>query len=159
MVHVCIGMAHQLNYSAFASKWWLVLKSISTPPFSRKWELFFKNRPPWYGGEFDFPPYHGDRFLKKVLIFEKKGGCWFFSRGLYTYGGLCGQNLPYKFKKSYGDFQNRNFEKSHRTTSMYTYNVCCVLVPGQIWDRQSAHGHAAPRSGWNLRTHSAHAPY
>ena len=33
------------------------------------------------------------------------------------YGGLYGQNLPYKFKKSYGDFQNRNFEKSHRTRS------------------------------------------
>ena len=32
------------------------------------------------------------------------------------YGGLYGQNLPYKFKKSYGDFRNRNFEKSHRTT-------------------------------------------
>jgi hypothetical protein len=30
--------------------------------------------------------------------------------------GLCGQNLPYKFKKSYGDFRSRNFEKSHRTT-------------------------------------------
>jgi hypothetical protein len=33
------------------------------------------------------------------------------------YGGLYRQNLPYKFKKSYGDFRNRNFEKSHRTTS------------------------------------------
>ena len=32
------------------------------------------------------------------------------------YGGLYGQNLPYKFKKSYGDFRSRNFEKSHRTT-------------------------------------------
>ena len=27
-----------------------------------------------------------------------------------------GQNLPYNFKNSYGDFHNRNFEKSHRTT-------------------------------------------
>jgi hypothetical protein len=32
------------------------------------------------------------------------------------YGGLYGQNLPYKFKNSYSDFRNRNFEKSHRTT-------------------------------------------
>jgi hypothetical protein len=32
------------------------------------------------------------------------------------YGGLYGQNLPYKFKKSHDDFRNRNFEKSHRTT-------------------------------------------
>ena len=36
------------------------------------------------------------------------------------------QNLPHKFKKSYGDLKNRNFEKSHRTL---------LLVPGQIWDR------------------------
>ena len=31
-------------------------------------------------------------------------------------GGLYGQNLPYKFENSYGDFRNRNFEKPHRTT-------------------------------------------
>jgi hypothetical protein len=37
-----------------------------------------------------------------------------FSSGLY--GGLYEQNLPYKFKNSYGDLRNRNFEKSHRTT-------------------------------------------
>jgi hypothetical protein len=36
------------------------------------------------------------------------------SRGLY--GGLYGQNLPYKCKNSHGDFRNRNFEKSHRNT-------------------------------------------
>jgi hypothetical protein len=41
------------------------------------------------------------------------------------YGGLYGQNLPYKFKNSYGDFLSRNFEKSHRTTGT-------VLVSGQI---------------------------
>ena len=35
---------------------------------------------------------------------------------LGSYGGLYGHNLPYKFKNSYGDFQNRNFKKSHRTT-------------------------------------------
>ena len=32
------------------------------------------------------------------------------------YGMLYRQNLPYKFKKSYGDFLNRNFKNSHRTT-------------------------------------------
>jgi hypothetical protein len=26
------------------------------------------------------------------------------------YGGLYGQNLPYKFKKSYSDSKTRNFE-------------------------------------------------
>jgi hypothetical protein len=35
---------------------------------------------------------------------------------LGLYGGLYGQNLQYKFKKSYGDFRNRNFEKPYRTT-------------------------------------------
>jgi hypothetical protein len=48
-------------------------------------------------------------------------GVLIFFPGLY--GGLYGQNLPYKFKKSYADF-HRNFEKPHRTTA--------VLVPGQI---------------------------
>jgi hypothetical protein len=37
-----------------------------------------------------------------------------FFPGLY--GGLYGKNLPYKFKNSYVDFQDRNFEKSHRAT-------------------------------------------
>jgi hypothetical protein len=46
-----------------------------------------------------------------------------FFPGLY--GGLYGQNLPHKFKKSYGDFRNRNFEKNHIE----------LLVPGQIWDQ------------------------
>jgi hypothetical protein len=36
------------------------------------------------------------------------------------YGGLYGQNLPYKFKNSYGDFQTRNFETSHRTTAYWS---------------------------------------
>ena len=45
---------------------------------------------------------------------REKGGGLIFSPGLY--GGLYGLNLPYKFKKSYGDFRIRNFEKSHRTT-------------------------------------------
>ena len=55
-------------------------------------------------------------------IFEKcphlreKWGVLNFFPGLY--GGLYGQNLPHKFKKSYGHFQNRNFEKSHRTTGL-----------------------------------------
>ena len=43
------------------------------------------------------------------------------------YGGLYGQNLPYKFKNSYGDFEDLNFEKSHTAVEL--------LVPGQILDR------------------------
>ena len=49
-----------------------------------------------------------------VSDLREKAGVLIFSPGMY--GGLYGQNLPYKFKKSYGDFQNCNFEKSHRTT-------------------------------------------
>ena len=53
-------------------------------------------------------------FLRYVNImickFEDSVSC----PGLYS--GLYGQNLPYKFKNSYDDFRNRNFEKSHRTT-------------------------------------------
>ena len=52
--------------------------------------------------------------FEKCSHLREKGGVLIFFPGLY--GGLYGQNLPYKFKKSYGDFQNRNFEKSHRTT-------------------------------------------
>ena len=53
-------------------------------------------------------------FLRWVNISMCKFGDSVSCLGLY--GGLYGQNLPLKFKKSYGDFRNRNFEKSHRTT-------------------------------------------
>ena len=38
-----------------------------------------------------------------VSDLREKGGVLIFPPGMY--GGLYGQNLPYKFKKSYGDFQ------------------------------------------------------
>ena len=60
-------------------------------------------------------------FWKKFSSSRKRGGADFFPS---LYGGLYGQNLPYKFKKSYGDFQNRS-SKNHIE----------LLVPGQIWDR------------------------
>jgi hypothetical protein len=44
---------------------------------------------------------------------------------LGLYGGLYGQNLPYKFKNSYGDFYRIATSK----------NYIELLVPGQIWDR------------------------
>ena len=53
-------------------------------------------------------------FLRYVNISIRIFGDSVSCLGLY--GGLYGQNLPYKFKKLYGDLQNRNFEKSHRTT-------------------------------------------
>ena len=54
-------------------------------------------------------------FEKCSHLREKWGGADFFP-GLND--GLYRQNLPYKFKKLYGDFRNRNFEKSHRTTGL-----------------------------------------
>ena len=54
---------------------------------------------------------------------------------------MYGQNLPYKFKKSYGDFQNRNFEKSHRTTCYWspvrseTGLVILGKFMGKFWSR------------------------
>jgi hypothetical protein len=53
-------------------------------------------------------------FLRCVNISIRIFGCSVSCPGLY--GGLYGQNLPYELKKSYSDFQNRNFEKSYRTS-------------------------------------------
>ena len=47
------------------------------------------------------------------------------------YDGLYGQNLPYKFKNSYGDLRNRNFEKSHRTTGPRS-DLSKISESGQI---------------------------
>jgi hypothetical protein len=60
--------------------------------------------------------------FEKYSHLREKGGVLIYFPGLY--GGLYGQNLPYKFKNSYGEFQNRNFEKSHTAVEL--------LVPGQI---------------------------
>jgi hypothetical protein len=56
-------------------------------------------------------------FLRYVNISTRIFGDNVSCPGLYggLYAWLYGQNLLYKFKNSYGDFQNRNFEKSHRT--------------------------------------------
>ena len=56
------------------------------------------------------------RFILLYVIFRQAfWGQWVIP-GLVWHGGLYGQNLPCKFKKSYGDFQNRNLEKAHSTT-------------------------------------------
>ena len=66
-----------------------------------RWGIRFPTVPTW-------------PIFDKSSHLREKGVVLIFSPGLY--GGLYGQNLPYKSKKSYGDFQNRNLEKSHRTT-------------------------------------------
>jgi hypothetical protein len=64
-----------------------------------------------------------------------KRGVLIFFPGLY--GGLYGQNLPYKFKKSYGDLQNRNFEKSHRTTAYWSpvRSETGFVILSKFWSR------------------------
>jgi hypothetical protein len=90
------------------------LSKASVPPFFLKDENIFQK------SASVVPILAKLRLEPRRPIFEKKnylrekGGVLIFLPGLY--GGLYGQNLSYKFKNSYGDFQNRNFEKSHRTT-------------------------------------------
>jgi hypothetical protein len=81
-------------------------KKHQHPPFQKSatmvaWGIELPMEPSW------------PNFRKSFHPGEKGGLLIFFP---FLYGGLYGQNLPYKFKKPYGDFQNRNFEKSHRTT-------------------------------------------
>ena len=111
---------HALKCSCLLVLWlcyklMVVFESISTPLFS-KMITFFKNRASWYSFCCNSTPHHGGRFWKNVLIFEKKTRCWFLVLVCMVYG----QNLPYKFKKSYDDIQNRNIEKSHRTTGPWS---------------------------------------
>jgi hypothetical protein len=47
--------------------------------------------------------------FEKSSYLREKGGVLIFFPGLY--GGLYGQNLPYKFKKSYGDFLKSQLRK------------------------------------------------
>ena len=46
---------------------------------------------------------------------------FFWKMRMFFQNRLEFQNLPYTFKKSYGDFQDRNFEKSHGTTGPRSY--------------------------------------
>ena len=65
---------------------------------------------------------HGGRFLKKVLIFEKKGGCWFFPRVCMVgcMGRISHTNLKIRMVISRIATSKNHIE---------------LLVPGQIWDR------------------------
>ena len=53
---------------------------------------------------------------------------------------LVWQNLPYEFKNSYSDLQNRNFEKSHRTKFTSTCwspvrSETGYVILGKFWSR------------------------
>jgi hypothetical protein len=76
---------------------------------------------PWYGREFDSLPYQRGRFLKKVLIFEKKGGCRFFFRVCMVgcMGRISHTNLKIRMVISRIAISKNHIELH-------------VLVPGQI---------------------------
>jgi hypothetical protein len=61
----------------------------------------------------------------KMFSSPRKREVLIFSPGLY--GGLYGQNLPYKFKNSYAGMVISKIATSK--------NHIELLVPGQIWDR------------------------
>jgi hypothetical protein len=51
---------------------------LTENPYGKKnffLKMQLKNRLAWYGAKLEQNPYHASRFLKNVLIFEKKGGC------------------------------------------------------------------------------------
>jgi hypothetical protein len=76
-------------------------------------------------------------FLEDKNIFQKSAPFVLWGilspRGLH--GGLYGQNLPYKFKNSYGDFRYRNFEKSHRTNWSPVRSETGFVILGKFWSR------------------------
>ena len=88
----------------------------STPPrpFCQGWEHFFKNRLAWLHQKLQYKCNHGGRFLKNVLIFEKKGGCWFFSRVCMV--GCMGRISHTNLKNRMVVSRIANLEKSRRTT-------------------------------------------
>jgi hypothetical protein len=59
------------------------------------------------------------------------------------YGGLYGQNLPYKFKNSYGDFRNRDFDvlcgsycglHGHHRTDTLVHRLASCPSLDEAWD-------------------------
>jgi hypothetical protein len=89
-------------------------KKHQHPPFFSKMRPYFKKSATLVapGLAIDVQPTW--RIFEKCSHLREKGGVLIFSPGFY--GGVYGQNLPYRFKTSYGDFQNCNVEKSRRTT-------------------------------------------
>jgi hypothetical protein len=95
-----------------------LFKSISTPLFLEDENIFQKSASlVVYGFAIELQPW--SPIFEKSSYLREKGGVQIFFPGLY--GGLYGQNLPYKFKKSYAD--------SKIATSK---NHIELLVPGQI---------------------------
>ena len=71
--------------------------------------------------------------FEKCSHLREKGGLLNFSLGLY--GRLYGQNLLYKFKNSYGDFQNRNFEKITMNYWSPVRSETGLVILSKFWSR------------------------
>jgi hypothetical protein len=75
-------------------------------------------------------------FLKNVLIVEKnhkeKRKVLIFGFGLY--GGLYGQNLPYKFKKSYDDQESQHRKSTENYWSLVRSETGFVIL-SKFWSR------------------------
>ena len=58
---------------------WFVIQLVCGTGYS-PWEKKTRRKrsvwAPWYSVELQLNAYHGGQFMKNVLIFEKKGGCW-----------------------------------------------------------------------------------
>ena len=93
------------------------------PPLFLEDENFFQKSATLVerGIEIEFQPTWP--IFEKCSHLREKGGVPIFFPGLY--GGLYGQNLPYKSKKSYDDFPQIATSKKHTE----------LLFPGKIWDR------------------------
>jgi hypothetical protein len=113
LLYIILEYFEKITYYSFAHKWKVFLfthcpeicvrKEISRPGYLEV---------NWYSV---VHPIDLRRvFLRYVNISTRIFGDSVSCPGLY--GVLYGQNLPYKFKTSYGDFTHRNFVKSHRTT-------------------------------------------
>jgi hypothetical protein len=110
------------KYCAFAPKWGVVLKKHQHPPLFLEDENFFQKSASVVPWGIEFPMVPRRPIFEKCSHLREKGMVLIFFPGLY--GGLYGQNLPYKFK-------NRIVISRIATSK----NHIELLVPGQIWDR------------------------
>jgi hypothetical protein len=95
----------------------------SAPPLFLEDENFFQKSATLVPREIRFPMYQRGRFLKKVLIFEKKGGVLISPPGFVWW-------VLYKFNL-HTNLKIRMVISGIATSK----NHIELLVPGQIWDR------------------------
>ena len=106
-------------YCAFAPKWGVVLKSISTPPFSRRWEHFQKSaRVVECGIAIELQP--REPIFEKMFSSSRKSWVLFFFFWVCMVGCM-------------GRISHTHFKFVWRIAT--SKNHIGLLVPDQIWDR------------------------